>query len=126
MILTDGTAVDLIKENEPARSAYVMKFDPSKKTIKSASDNLHVLPSQQKANAFEIIETVLSNSTALSLNVGAQTFIAELAMTIGTAADQRQTWPTLPKFFDYVEVGSLYDVDEIEDIFLQTAKKRGW
>jgi len=125
MIITDGTAVDLIKENEPAPSAYVMKFDPSKKIIKKVSDNLRIVPSARKTNIFEVIETVLDNRTTMSSHGGVE-LLAELAMPLGTAVDHRQQWPTLPKFFDYVEVESLYDADEIEDIFLHAAKKRGW
>ncbi len=126
MLPLDATATVLLRDKDHDCPAYVMKFDPSKRTIKRASENIHLLPNLEKSNPFEVTEVVDNNCTATTFNVSIPSLISEMITFMGTAADQRQIWPTLPKFFDYMDVEALYDADEIDELFLQAAGRQGW
>ncbi len=38
----------------------------------------------------------------------------------------KKVFGPLPTYANYINIEELYDVDEIEDLHLQAAKKRGW
>lgn len=50
----------------------------------------------------------------------------ELDKGTAVAIKEKHRWDKIPKYSDYVNLEELYDVDEIDELYYQASKKRGW
>ncbi len=119
-VLPDGTAV---LDNPFAN--VTPRFSVKTKSFKSLLDGVKVNFSTAGATLPVIIygkENTNSDKASLEL---VQSFHKAIVRD-ATATAAVGSWGPLPTLANYIEMDELYDVDEVDELYLQASKKRGW
>jgi len=98
-----------------------IKFNAKKKTFVGSS---HI---KLKSGHEEISPLVSENQGTsigrLEKEVGR---VKENLAKDATRIVSKNAWDSLPTYANYNNIDELYDADEIEELYMQSAKKRGW
>lgn len=110
----------------PSAIVSKIRFDPTKRHLTSLVHDVGFTAGRPDIHEESIAARLASVTTSAS-----QTPMLECADKIireyGTAVKlEKALWPQLPTIADYVDLDTLYDMDEVQSAFYEATKRQGW
>jgi len=101
-----------------------IRYDPNQKCFLRPSDTLNF--SRTDHLDFSVAEFIQGTVTAYSIEPLLES-INDFIRTHGTAVKLNSSmWSKLPTITDYLDLDSLYDLEETENTFYQATTQQGW
>lgn len=102
-----------------------IRFDPDKRHLTSLIDDVGFTAGRPDIHEELVtvrLAAIATSASQASLFEG----VNKIIKAYGTAVKERALWPQLPTIADYVDLDTLYDMDEVQSAFYGATKRQGW